>query len=107
MTLSFEGGPGFAFEEVGGVKDSYFSIIAAEKFTWAVNDRISLKQSLSGVFDPSNSDNYTLVADAALDVQLNEKTAWRLAASWAYDGEPAAGRERDDTTVTSGFSVKF
>ncbi|MGC6426303.1 MAG: DUF481 domain-containing protein [Akkermansiaceae bacterium] len=107
MTLSFEGGPGFAFEEVGGVKDGYFSIIAAEKLTWAINDRISLKQSLSGIFDPSNSDNYTLVADAALDVQLNEKTAWRLAASWAYDGEPAAGRERDDTTVTSGFSVKF
>lgn len=107
MTLSLEGGPSFTFEEVGGVRNDYFSMLVAEKFTWVVNEGITFKQSLSGVLDPSRSNNYTLVADAALDVKLNEKIAWRLAASWAYDNVAAAGREKGDTTITSGLSMKF
>lgn len=107
MTLSIEGGVGFTFEDVGVVCDDYFSIVTAQKFTWAVNERTTFKQSLSGVCDSSNSDNYTLVADAALEVKLTEKTAWRLAASWAYDNVPAVGREKDDTTLTSGLSIQF
>lgn len=107
MTLSLEAGPGFTFEETGGVTDDYFSIIAAEKFTWEISDRMTLKQSLTAVFDPSESDNYTLLGDIFLDTDITKNLAWRIAAGWAYDNQPALGQGRDDTTFTSGITVKF
>ncbi len=107
MTLSFEAGPAFTFEETGGVTDDYFSIIAAEKFSWEISDRMTLKQSLTAVFDPSDSENYTLLGDIFLDTDITSNLAWRISAGWAYDNQPALGRGRDDTTVTSGITVKF
>jgi len=107
MTLSLEAGPGFTFEEVGGITDNYFSIYATEKFTWELSDRMNLAQSLSAVFDPSNGDNYTLVGSVFLDTDLTNNLAWRVAAGWSYDNEPAAGLGRDDTTLTTGVTVKF
>jgi putative salt-induced outer membrane protein YdiY len=107
MTLSFEAGPGYTFEEVGGLKDDYFSVVAAEKFTWELSDRMTLKQSLSAVLDPSDTDNYTLVGDVFLDTNITNNLAWRIAAGWSYDNQPAQGRGKDDTTLTTGVSVKF
>ncbi len=107
VTLSVEAGPGFTFEEVGGIQDDYFSIVAAEKLTWELSDRMTLKQSLSAVFDPSNGDNYTLVGDVFLDTDITNNLAWRVAAGWTYDNEPALGQGRDDTTFTTGVTMKF
>jgi len=107
MTLSVEAGPGFTFEKVGGVTDDYFSIVAAEKFSWEMSDRVTFKQSLTAVLDPSDSENYTLVADAFLDTDITPNIAWRVAAGWAYDNSPAGGRQKDDTTLTTGIAVKF
>ncbi len=107
MTLSVEAGPGYTFEEVGGLEDDYFSIVAAEKFTWELSDRMTLKQSLSAVFDPADSDNYTLVGDVFLDTDITNNLAWRVAAGWTYDNQPALGQGKEDTTLTTGITVKF
>ena len=107
MTLSFEVGPGYTFEKVGGITDDYFSIVAGEKFIWEINKRISLKQSLTGHINPSETDDYNLVADIALDTDLTKHLSWRIAASWSYDNTPAADRDKDDITLSSGIAVKF
>ncbi len=107
MTLSLEAGPGFTFEEIGGISDDFFSIYAAQKFTWELNDRMTLNQSIVGTFDPSNSNNYFLVANAFLDTDITSNLAWRLAASYVYDNTPATGFQEDDTTLTTGITVKF
>ena len=107
MTLSFEVGPGYTFEKVGGITDDYFSIVAGEKFVWEINKRISLKQSLTGHINPSETDDYNLVADIALDTDLTKHLSWRIAASWSYDNTPAADKDKDDITLSSGIAVKF
>lgn len=107
MTLSFEGGPSFTFEDVGGLRDDYFSIVIAEKFNWAINEHTTFKQALNATFNPSETNNFTLVADAALDILLTEKVSWRFGASWSYDNQPAAGRKSDDTVLSSGLSITF
>ncbi len=107
MTLSLEAGPAYTFESAGGETDNYFSIVAAEKFTWEISDRVTFKQSLSGIFDPSDTDNYTLQASAYLDTEITENLSWRVAAGWAYDNVPALGRSENDTSLTTGISVKF
>ena len=107
MTLSLEAGPGVTFEKVGGITDDYFSISAAEKFSWSLNEHTKLKQSLSAVVDPSDSDNYSLAADAQLDFKISASLSWQVAATWTYDNAPATDRGKDDTTVSTGISLKF
>ena len=107
VTLSVEAGPGYTFEEVGGVSDDFFSIAGAEKFVWKLNDRMSLKQSVVGLINPSESDDYMLTADVYLDTEITKNLAWRISASWIYDNTPAASSGKDDTTLTTGIAVRF
>lgn len=106
-TFSIEAGPSFTFEEVGGVSDNFFSITAAQRFTWEMSDRMTLSQNLGVILDPSESDNYILTANAFLDTDITANIAWRVAASWTYDNTPAVGRQKDDSTFTTGLAVKF
>jgi len=107
MTLSLEAGPGYTFEKVGSTTDDYFSIVAGEKFVWEINQRISLKQSITGHINPAETEDYNLVADLALDTDITKHLAWRIAASWSFDNTPASGNDKDDLTLSSGISVKF
>ena len=107
LTLSVEAGPGVTFEKVGGITDDYFSVSAAEKLTWSINEITEIKQSLSAILDPSNSDNYSLAADAQLNLKISAMLSWQIAATWTYDNAPAVDRGKDDTTVSTGISLKF
>lgn len=107
VTLSLEAGPSFTFEEVGGISDDFFSITAAQRFTWEMSDRMTISQNLAAIIDPSDSDNYILTANANLDTDITPNIAWRIAASWTFDNTPAAGRQEDDSTLTTGLAVKF
>ena len=107
MTLSVEAGPGVTFEKVGGITDDYFSISAAEKYTWSINENTEFKQSLSAILDPSNSDNYSIAADAQLNLKISAILSWQITATWTYDNAPAVDRGKDDTTVSTGISLKF
>jgi putative salt-induced outer membrane protein len=107
MTLSFEVGPGYTFEEVGDVTDSYFTIVAAEKFVWKIGERMTFKQSVAANVSTSDSENYILLADALLDTDITENLAWRVAVNWTYDNAPAAARDKDDVTLSTGMAVKF
>jgi len=107
LTLSVEAGPGVTFEKVGGITDDYFSVSAAEKFTWSINETTEIKQSLSAILDPSNSDNYSLAADARLNLKISTMLSWQIAATWTYDKAPAVDRGKNDTTVSTGISLKF
>lgn len=107
VTLSFEAGPGYTFEEVGGVRDEFFTINPTEKFTWEISDRLTLGQTLAGIFDPSDTDNYIITASAFLDTDITQNIAWRISAAWTYDNTPAAGNSKDDSTLTTGLAVKF
>ena len=107
ITLNVEAGPSMTYQEVGGVSDDFFSITAAQKFTWEISNRLTFSQNITGVFDPSDSQNYILSAGANLDTDLTPNIAWRIAYAWTKDNTPAATRESTDSTLTTGIAVKF
>lgn len=106
-TLSLELGPGYTFEEVGGVRDDFLTLNLTEKFTWNINDQLSLKQSAGLIVDPGNSSNSLLNARISLETKITSHLAWRLVAAWTRDNTPAAGLQKDDSTLTTGISIQF
>lgn len=107
VSLSFEAGPGWTFERVGGVDDNYFTVAGAERFTWAINDTVSLRQSLSGTLDPANTDKYLIRGDIGIDVALRTNLSLRNSYSVIYDNEPAVGSTKTDTLLSSGIVYRF
>lgn len=107
LTLSLEVGPGYLFEEVGGGSDSFFTLNFAEKLTWKINNFLTFKQSLGAIANPSEESDYILTANASLETKVTKSFTWQVAFAWTRDNTPANEREKDDTTLTSGFSVRF
>ncbi len=107
VSLAFEGGPGVVIEESGGLTDEYFSLRAAERFSWVLGPRTTLKQNAVVDFDPSDSENWILTATGFLDTDITDDLTWRLAVTYVIDNQPAAGLEEEDLTLTSGIAVQF
>jgi putative salt-induced outer membrane protein len=106
-TLSVEAGPGFTFEKTGDATDEFLSLQAVERFSCALNSRCTFNQTLIYNAEASDTANYTITANAFLDTDITDNLALRVAASFIYDNIPAMGREKHDTTLTSGIAVKF
>lgn len=106
-TLSLEAGPGYTFEEQGNVSDDFLSIQAAERFSYALSPRCTFNQNVIYNAEASDTENFTMTATAFLDTDITDNLTLRVAASYIYDNIPAVNRERHDTTLTSGFAIKF
>lgn len=106
-TLSLEAGPGYTFEKVGGVTDSFLSIQGAQRFAYALSPRCTFNQNLIYNSEASDTDNFVVTANAFLDTDITDNLTLRVAASYLYDHIPAQNRERHDTTLTTGFAIKF
>jgi putative salt-induced outer membrane protein YdiY len=107
MSLSFEAGPGYTWEESAGVEDSYLTLRGAQRFSWALGSRMTFKQDAIVDVDPGNFENYLLTVGAYLDTDITDSLSWRLAGTYIYDNEPTGDLEKSDTTLTSGIAVKF
>ena len=107
MSLSFEGGPGNTWEESAGEQDTYFTLRAAERFSWVLGKRVTFKQDAILDLDPADFDNYLVTVGAYLDTKITDSLTWRLAGTYIYDNQPSEGLEDYDATLTSGIAVKF
>ena len=107
ITLSIEAGPSMTFEEIGGLTDNFFSITTAQNFTWQIGKKLTFSQHITGIFDPSDRENYILSARAKLDTDITPNLAWRIAWAWTKDNTPATTRKSTDTTLTTGIALKF
>ena len=107
ITLSVETGPSMTFEEIGGLTDNFFSVTTAQNFTWEISEKLTFSQHVTGIFDPSDRQNYILSARAKLDTDITPNLAWRIAWAWTKDNTPAATRKSTDSTLTTGIALKF
>ncbi len=107
ITLSLEAGPGYTFEEVGGITDDFLSIQGAQRFAYALSPRCTFNQNLIYNSEASDTDNFVMTASSFLDTDITNNLTLRIAASFLYDNVPALNRERHDTTLTAGFAIKF
>ena len=106
-SLSFEAGPAYTFEKVGGIADEYFSVVAQEKFALALNDTVSFSQYAGINYDPSDSDNYILSGGAAITVGITDHLAFKTGVGVTYDNSPALGREKEDVLLSSSIALRF
>lgn len=107
MSLAFEAGPGYIWEESAGTEDSYLSLRGAERFSWALGKRTTFKQDAIVDVEPGDFDNYLLTVSAYLDTDITDSLTWRLAGTYIYDNQPNLGLENADSILSSGIAVKF
>jgi putative salt-induced outer membrane protein len=107
ITLSVEAGPSMTSEKIGGLTEDFFSITAAQNFTWQISENLNFSQHITGIFDPSDRQNYIFSARAKLDTNITPNLAWRIAWTLTKDNTPAATRKSTDSTLTTGIALKF
>jgi putative salt-induced outer membrane protein len=107
VQLSVEAGPGFLWEEVGGVAADYFTLEAVQKLTWKLSDTISIGETLGYVGSPEDFDDYLILATAFVDVAMSDQISFRTSVTNTFDNVPAAGANRNDLILSAGIAVKF
>ena len=95
------------FEKIGGLTEDFFSVTAAQNFTWQISENLNFSQHITGIFDPSDRQNYIFSARAKLDTNITPNLAWRIAWALTKDNTPAATRKSTDSTLTTGIALKF
>ena len=107
VQLSVEAGPGYLWEEVGGVSDDYFTVEAMQKLAWKITDTISVGETLGYVANPENFDDFLLLATAFVDVAMSDRISFRTTVTNTFDNTPAAGAQRNDLLLSAGIAVRF
>lgn len=107
FTLAAEAGPGYAWEKVGGVTDSYATLFVGERFGWKISEKTRVWQSAG--YSPSVEDfnNYTINFEAGVETQLVGDLVLRAVFSDSYRGQPAPGRESNDYKFITSIGYKF
>jgi putative salt-induced outer membrane protein YdiY len=107
VQLSLEAGPGYLWEEVGGIAADYVTVEAVQKLTWKVNELVSIGESVGWIGSPEDFENYLLLASAFVDVAVSDRISFRTAVTNTFDNTPAAGAQSNDLILSAGIAVKF
>lgn len=107
FTLAGEVGPGYVWEKLGGASDEYATLHLGERFTWEVNERARLWQSLG--YDPQVDDfnNYLLTAEIGFETDIVTNLSLRVVALDKFRNQPAPGRTQNDLQLITGIAYKF
>lgn len=107
VQLSFEAGPGYIWEEVGGIAADYLTVEALQKLSWKVSDTISIGETVGYIGNPENFDDYLILASAYVDVAMSDRVSFRTSVTNTFDNTPAAGAQSNDLILSAGFAVRF
>lgn len=107
VQLSFEAGPGYLWEEVGGLAADYFTVEALQKLSWKITDTISIGETLGYIGSPEDFNDYLILATAFVDVAMTDRVSFRASVTNTFDNTPAAGAKSNDLILTGGIAVKF
>lgn len=107
MKLSAEIGPGFIYEKLGSMEDSYATLRVAERFEYKISERARLWQSAEWLPQVDEFTNYLLVAEIGVESDLTEKMSLRVSLQDNYDNQPAPGRKSNDLRLVTGIGYKF
>lgn len=105
--LTFEAGPAYTVESLGGVEDSFVSVVVAERFSHEFDKRFSLNQSVEWTAELADFGKHSLVVEVGFDTKISDRLIWRIAAGYSFENRAAAGRGRHDSSLTSSVAVRF
>ena len=107
FNLAAEVGPGYAWEKVGGVTDQYATIYAGQRFSWQINEKTRLWQSVDFTPEISDFGNYVVNGEIGVETSLIENLALRAIFTDSYRSNPAAGRKNNDYKFITSIAYKF
>jgi putative salt-induced outer membrane protein YdiY len=107
VKLSFETGPSYIMEKVGGVSDDYLAIRFAERVEWKISDTAKTWQQVEYLPRADDFDDYLLTAEVGLEAAVNSSLSLSLVAKDKYDNTPAPGLDENDVTVIAGLIYKL
>ncbi|MBK1834742.1 DUF481 domain-containing protein [Roseibacillus ishigakijimensis] len=102
--LSFEFGPGYAWEQQGDERDDFVTLRFAQRFEHELSVRSKVWQSV--VMTPRVEDfgDYFLTFEAGVESRLSEHWAWRASLRYLHDSTPEADKEEGDLALLFGLS---
>lgn len=107
LTLDAEVGPGYVFQKLGNVSDSFLTLRAAERLTYKISDTARLWQSAEFVPEASDFGNYFVSFELGVEADLTSKMALRTVLQDEYTAKPATGRKSNDIKLITSLNYKF
>lgn len=107
QSLRVELGPAAVWEKKSNERDVYPALRAAEYFESVLTSNSRLKQGLEYIPElKAQADGYLAKAFLELKMAMDEQISIKLRLESDYDSQPAADKEKQDTTfsVTIGYS---
>lgn len=106
-TLDLEIGPGYVFQKLGSVEDSYPSLRLGNRFSHKLSDSSRVWQSAEIIPEIGDFSNYVVSAEIGIEADLTKKMTLRTVLQDEYQSNPAAGRKSNDIRLISGINYKF
>ncbi len=107
LSLSGEFGPGYLWEEVGGVADDMLTLRVAERLEWQFSEEAKLWQSCEYLPTMDDFGDYLVNTEIGAEAPLAGRLSLRLLAKHTHDSTPAEGREKNDLSIIAGVGFGF
>jgi putative salt-induced outer membrane protein YdiY len=107
-SLSVEGGSAIVFERLGDQHNTYASLRLAEHFERKFNDQHArVWQSAEILPQVDDFNNFIFNAEIGIETAISKKLSLQTFVVDNYINQPAAGRQKNDVKLVSGFKYKF
>lgn len=105
--LSVETGPGYTFERVGDTERDYFSPKVGERFDWTISCTSKVYETVTALFDTSDSDNRIITAEAGAEAALWSNISLVFLIRDTNNNLPAPGKLKNDVATITALKVSF
>lgn len=105
--LSFEVGPSYIVERLGGVSKSYAGLRVGERFEHKFNARAKMWQGADLTSQVDRFSKYLATFEVGVDSLITEQISLRAVLQDNYDSKPAPGRKANDIRLITGLGYKF
>ncbi len=104
MKLSFEAGPGYAWEKQGDLSDDFMTLRFSQRYEYKFAEASKFWQSISWTPRADDLSESLIEFDAGIETRLTEKVAARTFLRHRIDSSPAVGSGEEDTALMLGLS---
>ena len=107
MAFDVEAGPGYVFQKLGSVSDSFATLRIGDRFSYKISKTARVWQSAEFIPAVEDFGNYIVAAEIGIEAQLTEKMSLRSVLQDDYTAKPAVGRKANDIRLITGVNYKF
>ncbi|WP_226895706.1 DUF481 domain-containing protein [Luteolibacter marinus] len=107
MALTFEAGPGYAWEKQGRTTDDFVTLRLAQRFDYRFSETSKFWQALGWTPRADDLSDSLVEFEAGLETRITSKVSLRTFLRHRIDDTPAAGSGKTDTALLVGVAYDF